>query len=323
MDNKESFGSVSLVRQGDHRFYSFTMPSDILAETCFVISRDEDPAEGFQRILDKKRAMEIANYIDSGLGTIPSSIVLSAQEDCDFTYDSKTKSVSFNKINKAFLIIDGQHRVYGFKLAKTALRIPVVVYEKLSKRDETRLFIDINSKQKGVPTELLLDIKRMAEYENDTEQFLREIFDTFSTENNSALYNRLSASKKERGKVTRSVFNTAMKPLVKFFGNKNPSEIYDIYNAYLVAFNQGILVPHGIQEQAFNATLFKAIAAFFPIITARVKDRFGPIYTVDNYYEFTEVIGQRIKPIKLENPTNAYKPIVEHLEESLKLEFTL
>jgi DGQHR domain-containing protein len=323
MNERESFGSVSLVRQGDHRFYSFTMPSDILAETCFVINRDEDPIEGFQRELDKKRAAEIANYIDAGLGTIPSSIVLSAQDECDFTYDSKRKSVSFLKTNKAFLIIDGQHRVYGFKLAKTALRIPVVVYENLSKRDESRLFIDINSKQKGVPTELLLDIKKLAEYENDTEQYLRELFDIFLSENDSALYNRLSSSKRQKGKITRAVFNTAMKPLVKVFGNKTPDEIYEIYNAYLVAFNEGILVPHKLEEQLFNTTVFKAIAGFFPIITARVKDRFGAIYSVDNFYEFSEVIGQRIKPIKIEQPTNAYKPIVEHLEESLKLEFSL
>lgn len=323
MTEKESFGSVSLVRQGEHRFYSFTMPSDILADTCFVINRDEDPIEGFQRELDKKRAAEIANYIDSGLGTIPSSIVLSAQEDCEFVYDSKTKSISFKPIKKSFLIIDGQHRVYGFKLAKTALRIPVVVYQGLSKRDETRLFIDINSKQKGVPTELLLDIKKMAEYENDTEHYLRELFDTFSTENDSSLYNRLSASRKEKGKITRAVFNTAMKPLFKFFGNKSPAEVYEIYNAYLIAFTEGILAPHKLEEQVFNTTVFKAIAGFFPIVTARVKDRFGAIYSPDNYYEFTEVVGQRIKPSKIENPTNAYKPIVEHLEESLKQEFSL
>jgi DGQHR domain-containing protein len=323
MGDKESYGSVSLVRQGEHRFYSFTMPSDVLADTCFVVNRDEDPIEGFQRELDKKRAAEIANYIDLGLGTIPSSIVLSAQEDSEFNYDSKKKSVSFLNMNKAFLIIDGQHRVYGFKLAKTALRIPVVVYENLSKRDESRLFIDINSKQKGVPTELLLDIKKMAEYENDTEQYLRELFDTFSTENDSALYNRLSASKREKGKITRSVFNTAVKPLVKFFGNKNADEIYKIFNSYLIAFNEGVLVPHQLEEQAFNTTVFKAISGFFPIITARVKDRFGAIYSVDNYFDFTEVTGQRIKPTKLANPTNAYKPIVDLLEESLKQEFTL
>lgn len=323
MRNRESYGSVSLVRQGNYRFYSFTMPSDVLSDTCYVINREEDPIEGFQRELDEKRAAEIANYIDSGLGTIPSSIVLSAQEVSEFHYDSKNKSVSFLNTNKAFLIIDGQHRVYGFKLAATALRIPVVVYDNLSKRDESRLFIDINSKQKGVPTELLLDIKRMAEYENDTEQYLRDLFDTFSTENDSALYNKLSASKRTKGKITRSVFNTALKPLVKVFGNKDAYEIYEIFNSYLIAFNEGVLVPHHLQEQAFNTTVFKAIAGFFPIVTARVQDRFGAIYSVDNYYSFTAIIGQRVKPIKIASPTNAYKPIVDHLEESLKQEFTL
>lgn len=184
---RDSYGSVSLVTQGNHKFYSLTLPSDLLAETCYVVDRTEDPIDGFQRELDQKRAMEIANYIDSGLGTIPSSIVLSAQDNADLVYSSKNKSISFYKIPKAFLIIDGQHRVFGFMYAKTKLRIPVVIYASLSKRDETRLFIDINSKQKGVPPELLLDIKKLAEYENDQEEFLREIFDMFS-EDTSAVY---------------------------------------------------------------------------------------------------------------------------------------
>src|SRR5689334_19354546 len=113
-----SFGSVSLVRQGEHTFYSLTLPTDLLATTCFVINRDEDPINGFQRELDKRRAQEIAEYVDNGLGTIPSSIVLSAQDDAELSYDSKRKVISFNIIKKAFLIIDGQHRVYGFMMAK-------------------------------------------------------------------------------------------------------------------------------------------------------------------------------------------------------------
>ena len=48
--------SVSLVTQGRHRFYTLTMPSDVLAKTCFVTTRYDDPDVGFQRILDKKRA---------------------------------------------------------------------------------------------------------------------------------------------------------------------------------------------------------------------------------------------------------------------------
>src|SRR5579884_3808253 len=58
--------AARLIRQGKHRFYTLTMPSDVLAETCVVDTREENPEEGFQRVLDSKRAQEIADYIDLG-----------------------------------------------------------------------------------------------------------------------------------------------------------------------------------------------------------------------------------------------------------------
>lgn len=322
-EERESFGSVSLVRQGEHSFYSLTLPSELLARTCYVVNREEDPIEGFQRELDVKRAKEIANYIDSGLGTIPSSIVLSAQEESELIYDSKKKSISFKNINNAFLIIDGQHRVYGFTFAQKAFRVPVVIYSGLSKRDETRLFIDINSKQKGVPPELLLDIKKMAEYESDQEEFLREVFDLFKSDPRSSLYGRLSPSSKSNGKLTRTTFNSAIKPLVKIFGGKSEIEIYDILNSYLLSFDEAILLKHNQHEQLFNTSFFKAICAFFPIVAVKVKDRYGAIYTPDNFYDFLEKIGSTIKPAKLKVTGTAYKPLVNSLEECLKEDFRL
>ncbi|MCY0966380.1 DGQHR domain-containing protein [Parathalassolituus penaei] len=320
---RTSFGSVSLVRQGDHTFYSLTLPSELLAETCFVVSRDEDPKEGFQRELDEKRAREIAAYIDSGLGTIPSSIVLSAQDDAEVKYDSKRKSISFLPLRKAFLIIDGQHRVFGFMHAKKAFRVPVVIYDGLSKRDETRLFIDINSKQKGVPPELLLDIKKLAEYENDQEEFLRGVFDTFLQESDSCLFGKLSPASKSAGKITRSTFNTAIKPLVKIFGGKDVYEIYQILNSYFLSFDEGVLIKHDLHEQIYNTTVFKAICGLFPVIAAKVKDRFGAIYTADNFYYFMDKAGNNIKPAKIRSPGQAYKPLVKYLEECLKEDFQL
>lgn len=319
----ESLGTVSLVRQGDHRFYSLTMPSDVLAKTCFIIGRDEDPKAGFQRELDVKRAQEIANYIDSGLGTVPSAIVLSAQEAAELRYDSKKKGIIFKKDPKAFLILDGQHRVYGFSLAKTALRIPVVIYVGLSRRDETRLFIDINSKQKGVPPELLLDIKKLAEYETSTEDFLRQIYDLFLEDSASTLYGKLSPANKTAGMISRSTFNSAVKPLTKIFGGKDPEEVYSIFNSYLSAFDDGVLRKNKIHDQMFVATVFKAVANFFPIVAAKVKDRFGAIYTVDNFAFFLEEVGNRIKPTKFTKAGNAYTPLLDHLEESLSIDFTL
>lgn len=320
---RKSFGSVSLVRQGDHTFYSLTLPSELLAETCFVVTRDEDPIDGFQRELDEKRAREIAAYIDSGLGTIPSSIVLSAQAEADVKYDSKRKSISFNPTRTAFLIIDGQHRVFGFMLAKKAFRVPVVIYDGLSKRDETRLFIDINSKQKGVRPELLLDIKKLAEYENDQEELLRAIFDTFHKESDSCLYGRLSPASKTNGKLTRATFNSAIKPLVKLFSGKDVSEIYEILNNYFVSFDEAILLKHDLHEQMYNTTVFKAICGLFPVAAAKVKDRFGAVYEADNFYHFLEGAGGVIKPGKIKSPGAAYKPLVKYFEDCLKEDFQL
>lgn len=317
------FSSVSLVRQGEHRFYSLTLPSELLATTCFVIAREEDPEKGFQRELDKKRAQEIADYIDSGLGTIPSAIILSAQPDAELEYDSYRKSLSFRPVRKSFLIIDGQHRVYGFMLAEKALRVPVIIYSGLSRRDETRLFIDINSKQKGVRAELLLDIKKLAEYEKNEEALLREIFDTFMQESSSALYGKLSPSSKTTGKLSRSVFNSSLKPLVRVFGEKGQSELFEILNSYFVALIEGVLRRHNQVDLLVNGIFFRAACAFFLIVAPKVKDRFGAIYTADNFHYFLEQVGENIKVAKIKGTGNAYKPIVEALEDALKGTFQL
>lgn len=172
--------SVSLVRQGKHSFYTLTMPSDVLARTCVVSTRKEDPKQGFQRTLDEKRAAEIAQYIDKGLGTIPNSIVLSAQPAAELKIIGRGKTLEFSDAPGAFLILDGQHRVFGFSKAKTPLRVPVVIYNGLSRTEESRLFIDINTKQRPVPAQLLLDIKQLADIEDTAEATLREIFDEFN-----------------------------------------------------------------------------------------------------------------------------------------------
>lgn len=230
-------GAVSyaarLIRQGKHRFYTLTMPSDVLAETCVVDTREENPDDGFQRVLDSKRAQEIADYIDTGFGTIPCSIVLSAQSEANLDYNSRTQVLRFKKTPRAFLILDGQHRVFGFKKAKARLRVPVVIYNGLRKAEEARLFIDINTKQRPVPNELLLDIKRMAETETDVEALLRDVFDLFAKDKDSPLLGLMSPSTRSRGKISRVTFNTALRPIWNAFAG-NPAEfVYQALSSYL------------------------------------------------------------------------------------------
>ncbi len=315
--------TVSNIMQNDTKFYSFTMFSDDLAKCTFVSTRDEDPEQGFQRVLDEKRAIQIADYIDSGKGTIPSAIVLSAQEEAHFEEVNKGKAIEFFLDPKAFLILDGQHRVYGFSKSKSRLRVPVIIYTGLTRKEETRLFIDINSKQKGVPSELLLDIKRMAEYENSTEQLLRDLFDTFNKEPRSSLYGKLSPASKSKGKISRVTFNSALSPVAQIFGNRESDELYPIVNNYLRVFCSGYLKKNKMEDSIISSTVFKAVLNVFPEVASKVKDRHGSDYTADNFMTVMVDMFDNINANKIKNPGNSYKSLAKHLSDSMKSKFVL
>jgi len=314
--------SVSLVTQGRHRFYTLTMPSDVLAKTCFVTTRNEDPDKGFQRVLDRKRAQEIADYIDTGLGTIPGSIVLSAQPDADLRVIGRGKTLEFRNTRKAFLILDGQHRVYGFSLAKNSLRVPVVVYNGLSRKDESRLFIDINTKQRPVPNELLLDIKKLAEYENDVETLLGKVFDLFKDRSDSPLVGLLSSSERKKGFISRVTFNAALKPLVPTLGANDPDEIYEALGAYLSAFIKGADRLKA-KDAIVKPPVFRAAMLLFAEVAQRAKDRFGKPYTADKFYEILKPMFAELSPTHLRRPGNSHKELHGILSKALRTSFTL
>lgn len=314
--------SVSLITQGEHRFYTLSMPSDILAKSCFVSTRYDDPHQGFQRLLDPKRAAEIATYIDNGLGTIPTSIILSAQPEAELNIVGRGKTLEFKITPKSFLILDGQHRVYGFSLAKTALRVPVVIYNNLSRRDESRLFIDINTRQRPVPSELLLDIKKLAEYENENEQLMRELFDMFNTEQTSPLIGKLSASSKSVDKLSRVTFNTSLKSLLPIFVDKDSTYIFSALSSYLETFIYGLRSIQ-MDKKITNPFVFKAILNVFPEIAQRVKDRFGPDYKSDNFLEIMQSMFPKLKTSILSSPGRSHKSISDHFIKAFKTDFTI
>lgn len=313
--------TANLITQGRHKFYSLTLPSEILAKTCFVTTRYDDPKEGFQRTLDKEKAQRIADYIDKEGGSIPTAIILSAQSESNFEYNSKNKTIEFEDNKKAFLILDGQHRVYGFSLSEASLRIPVIIYNELSRRDETRLFIDINTKQRPVPNELLLDIKALAEYENESESYLRVIFDKFKDEPSSALHGKLSSADKSKDKITRVTFNSAVKPLGIIFGEKEAEEVFEILNSYLKAIVIGFK-QKGIESKLLNPYVFRAIISVFPDSAGKVKDRYND-YTMENFYHSLAYFFENISISKISKKHQGHKELTDHFLACLKKDFTL
>ncbi|MGG7815981.1 DGQHR domain-containing protein [Klebsiella aerogenes] len=274
---KESV-SASLIIQGRHRFYSLTLPIEIIASCCSPNPRSEDPEEGFQRSLDENRAESIANYIYNG-GVIPSSIILSAQASADFEYNSKKKTLSFNNDIKSFLIIDGQHRAYGFRklyekgFDDKKLRIPVVIFSELTPIDEARLFIDVNTLQKPVPKELLLDIKKLAETENAEEEMLDLIFTLFEKNTTSALVGKLSRFEKKRSLISKVTFYEAFKLILRAFDISSPQRLFEIVNAYLFA-AEDLLNAQGVSfdEVIIKPTSFKILIGHSKAVIAMIFD---------------------------------------------------
>jgi DGQHR domain-containing protein len=256
-----SYPSLTMT-QNNHRFYLTSIPVSDLLDYCFISSRVEDNIQGFQRQLSKSRADDISQYLNHGTGSIPTNIVLSAQPDAKFTYNGRSKTLNFQRVAKAFLVLDGQHRLWGYETCLARFnkdhRVPVSIYEKLSRAEEARLFIDINTKQVGVPAALLLDIQYLAEMEKDREKILRVLFDDMRKSPTLKLSSYLSPAKTVPGKVSRVTFNRALGQILEtsVFAGLDAKKRSPLVLNYLQAF-ESVLEDHSLLiRSAFLEAIF-------------------------------------------------------------------
>jgi DGQHR domain len=320
-NEKPSFAAI-LVTQGKFRFYIAALPSETLSKTCFVVTRDEDPDEGFQRRLNPSRAEKIANYIDDNNGSIPTAIVVSAQPEAKLKYYSSTKTIKFDESQTAFLIIDGQHRVFGFKKARTPIRVPVVIYEGLNKQEETKLFLDINTTQEPVPDALIVDVQRLLGNETEKERICGDLFNKFFFDTSSILLGHLDRIGQTKGKISRVTFNRAVSNLleIEMISSRDTDDKYKIINNYISGFDIALKGMNSKLEKAIlRSTIFQAILSpnIYRIVAEKAinihKGKFTPRF-----------ISEVLKPLKanlpldtLLQPGNSVKKLEGRLLDAL------
>jgi DGQHR domain-containing protein len=289
-----SFPAVPIV-QNEQRFYFTTIPVSSLFPYCFVARRNEDPKTGFQRRLSETRAEDIAKYLHDGRGSIPTNIVLSAQEGAGLAYNSRSKLLSYDKLPGSFLVLDGQHRLWGYEICRERygyeLRVPVSIYTGLTRADEARLFIDINTTQVGVPSALLLDIKQVAEIESSSEQVLRGLFDDLNSDVKSPLRKLLSPSKSVVGKISRVTFNKALMPVIRanVWMNTSKKSQYQLLLNYICAVVDIIDGTSLLTRAAFFESVFEVFDDVIQTTLAKrnnakqasIKEVLAPLKDVD------------------------------------------
>lgn len=249
--------SALKLSQNDQEFYYATIPVEELFQYCLVSRREEDAEKGFQRALARDRAEDIAKYLKTSRGSIPTNVVLSAQEIANLSF--KSKQINFTRTEGAFLVLDGQHRLWGYQICfekyKKSHRVPVAIYANLSRADEAKLFIDINTNQRGVPATLLLDIKQVAQLEEGLEPQLRELFDFLNKNESSPLKGLFSPIKSARGKVNRVTFNRALAEPIRAFPELDKAKFQQLTLNYAKALEASLSHFASLGK----ATVFEAV----------------------------------------------------------------
>ncbi|MES2767004.1 MAG: DGQHR domain-containing protein [Bacteroidota bacterium] len=263
--------------QNNKTFYITILPSDVLEQVSFVSRRESDAKKGFQRTLNESRARDIAKYLDELHGTIPSALILSAQANANFTFNKTKSEVEFEINSNSFMVLDGQHRLYGLITATKDYIIPVIIFNKLTTTAEVNLFVDINTNQKGVPATLLLDIKNLTGKETKKEERQRDLFDRLSKD--SVLAGLLSAHKSQVGKITKVSFNQATSELFEsgFFHDKDNETIYKGVKNYLSAAEIVFIRSKSEKAKLTNSILFRALFAIFNEIVDKALKDYGDL----------------------------------------------
>ena len=203
---------------GDTPAFCFVERVDSLLKTCYV-SRRRTNDLGYQRTLKKNRVTEISRSIGKNAGlSFPNSILINTSnltkniadpEDCP-----KIVKIHFPTSYSTCRIIDGQHRLLGFSKVESKTRktysLPVIALQNYDKKKEIKTFVDINSKQQKIDSNLILLLKSDLEWEKNSKEQKEKIAVGVAKKLNDTFFpNRIyfgNSDEKKDSKITLTTF---------------------------------------------------------------------------------------------------------------------
>ena len=201
-----------VAKQRGWRIFSFVLDSATFDRIAFVSRRDDDKDAGYQRNLSKQRAADIARYIDKENGCIPNSILVNLEEGA--TYDEKNQTLRIPDQPKAAWVIDGQHRMFGLRQARTTYDLVVTAFLGIDVAEQAKQFKIINSKQKGVPTSLLYDLLDLTKDGTYVQQRGHELATRLNDDPESPWYGQIDLTGFGDGLITQTRVVTAVEALI-------------------------------------------------------------------------------------------------------------
>jgi DGQHR domain-containing protein len=143
-----------VLRQNGTELYLFTLNSARLRNISYVTPRSANDPEEVQRVLDPRRARLIGEYVKQATALLPNAIVVSLGDKVrvEPTGNASTRTLVFpSEADKIAYVLDGQHRLEGFKYSDgVEFDLPIVAIHNADDTLRGKIFADINSKQERV-----------------------------------------------------------------------------------------------------------------------------------------------------------------------------
>lgn len=198
-------------KMGGHVYYSFSIEPEKLLKIGYVLHRNKANKKfmpTYQRLIKKARLISVQEFVEEG-GFFPNSIVININtngkkprfERANTQVEDAISRVGILYLPKQYrsaYIIDGQHRLYGYANSKykNTNSIPVVAFINLERKEQVKLFMQINENQKAVPKNLRntlnSDLLWNSDNVNDQIKALKlSIAQEFGEEKSSPLYDRV------------------------------------------------------------------------------------------------------------------------------------
>lgn len=158
--NIEDYISTKL---GELDAYIFSMKVKDILPIYYVAVRGRDNVEGaVQRVLNKRRIGAIKNFVLEG-NTFFNSFILN-WVDKNYSIEIEDNILRIPRVSAGAQVIDGQHRLEGLKQAveeNVAIgeqTVVVVLVKYLTTQNAAKIFLNINTEQKPVPSSLVYDL---------------------------------------------------------------------------------------------------------------------------------------------------------------------
>lgn len=204
------------------KFYICKMKSTEVYKLAKVdsirISKDEDNLyKGVQRKLNSRKVEKIKSYLHSKDATFPNSIILNLKDE--YFVDYSNGFLEIKESEDAFTIIDGQHRIEGLKESKiNNFEIVLSIFIGLDTKDQSRVFVTINSEQTKVDPSLSL-YQELNDDLYTPRKFVVKLAEVFNIDEDSPWKNKLKLvgykdELSEEGILTLKAFVTPLLDLI-------------------------------------------------------------------------------------------------------------